>query len=113
MKYPFLLVVSMVLVSCSITIPLTVVNNQMPAPDITPTPTALATIQDTTTITVKSEVLEVRSGPGENFGNVGYLDQGSTVEYYSISNTGDWCGTWYKIALYEERWVCGKWVSKS
>ena len=54
---------------------------------------------------VTVEVLEVRSGAGESFSNVGYLRRGDRVTVYEIqSATEETCRQWARIGA--EQWTC-------
>lgn len=54
---------------------------------------------------VTVDVLEVRSGAGESFSNVGYLRRGDRVTVYEIqSETDETCRQWARIGA--ERWTC-------
>ncbi|MBK9008657.1 MAG: hypothetical protein IPM31_16930 [Anaerolineae bacterium] len=54
---------------------------------------------------VTVDVLEVRSGAGESFSNVGYLRRGDLVTVYEIqSATGEACRQWARIGA--EQWTC-------
>ena len=54
---------------------------------------------------VTVEVLEVRSGAGESFSNVGYLRRGDRVTVYAIqSATEETCRQWARIGA--EQWTC-------
>ena len=54
---------------------------------------------------VTVDVLEVRSGAGESFSNVGYLRRGDLVIVYEIqSATGEACRQWARIGA--EQWTC-------
>lgn len=72
------------------------------APTVTP-------LQDEVTPTARHgvtvEVLEVRSGAGESFSNVGYLRRGDGVTVYEIqSATGEACRQWARIGA--AQWTC-------
>lgn len=54
---------------------------------------------------VTVDVLEVRSGAGESFSNVGYLRRGDLVTVYEIqSATEETCRQWARIGA--EQWTC-------
>lgn len=54
---------------------------------------------------VTVEVLEVRSGAGEMFQNVGYLRHGETVTVYEVQTvTGETCRQWARIDA--DKWTC-------
>ncbi|HMR99821.1 MAG TPA: hypothetical protein PKE62_11245 [Anaerolineales bacterium] len=77
----------------------TVTPNQT---DVTPT---RAEVTPTARYSVTVEVLEVRSGAGESFPNVGYLRRGDLVTVYEIqSATGEACRQWARIGA--EQWTC-------
>ena len=73
------------------------------------TPTSDTTSHQTVTPnarrSVTVDVLEVRSGAGESFSNVGYLRRGDLVTVYEIqSATGEACRQWARIGA--EQWTC-------
>ena len=72
------------------------------------TPTGDATSHQVTPNARRSvtvDVLEVRSGAGESFSNVGYLRRGDLVTVYEIqSATGEACRQWARIGA--EQWTC-------
>lgn len=72
------------------------------------TPTGDATSHQVTPNARRSvtvDVLEVRSGAGESFSNVGYLRRGDLVIVYEIqSATGEACRQWARIGA--EQWTC-------
>lgn len=54
---------------------------------------------------VTVDVLEVRSGAGESFSNVGYLRRGDRVTVYALrSATEETCRQWARIGA--EQWTC-------
>jgi uncharacterized protein YgiM (DUF1202 family) len=59
------------------------------------------------TYTVIADTLEIRTGPGEQFPNVGYLDRGDHVTMYHQQETpGEPCEVWAQIASDGSRWTC-------
>lgn len=75
-------------------------------PTVTPTGHASApTVTPTARHSVTVAVLEVRSGAGEAFPNVGYLLHGETVTVYEVQTvTGETCRRWARIGAGE--WAC-------
>lgn len=69
-----------------------------PTPEPTPTP-------DQATFTVASTTVNVRSGPGTNFGAIGQLRQGQTATITGKNPTGDW---WQFDFNGRQGWVFGQ-----
>lgn len=76
------------------------------APTVTPTVhTSAPTVTPTARHSVAVAVLEVRSGAGEAFPNVGYLVRGKIVTVYEVQPvTGETCRQWARIGAGE--WTC-------
>jgi uncharacterized protein YgiM (DUF1202 family) len=60
---------------------------------------------------VIADTLEIRSGAGENFPNVGYLAKGDRVQVYSRSAADTaTCRQWAQISKDGSRWVCAEYL---
>jgi uncharacterized protein YgiM (DUF1202 family) len=91
---------------------------------VTPIPSEVTPISVTYTpeVTLKSEqitpipvfsvtadTLEIRSGPGENYPNIGYLRAGDTVAVMETTETPrEACQNWARIGV--DRWVCAEYL---
>lgn len=73
----------------------------------------------TTTMTpvvrvVAASILELRSGPGERFPNVGFIKIGQTVTVLEVraASTDEWCSEWSRISYEPPEWICNEWLSE-
>ena len=75
------------------------------APDPAPAAAATSTAVLSASYVVTSDVLEVRSKPGEKSLHVDYLERGQVVTVYIVvKSPGEYCTAWARIG--SARWVC-------
>lgn len=116
MKRAFIVAMSAGLVYLAFVLPSRMLRDTITAGTVTPSRTDAPTVTPNghtmpeqvtpfPAYSVTVEVLEVRSGAGETFPNVGYLRRGDSVTVYEVQAvTGETCRHWARIGA--GVWTC-------
>jgi uncharacterized protein YraI len=98
--------------ACSVSSNVVNVVTPVPSSTATITPEKAATITSTPTErTVAANILEIRAGPGEGYGNVGYAHHGQAFVVLETVITEDWCQQWSRISYDPDKWLCSRWLN--